>query len=530
MVLPSPRRAHTNDSKRATTVARFGEALHGSRRNPISEKTMKRSSTVRWLPFAVWLILMSGLTVDARAQGVTLEDFGYQNMKVNGSLSLSARPTLVILLDLANTGTFAHSNADYDNLVFNPFNTNSAGLRSVNGFMLVSSHGRFSLTRVGPGLIGPLQLPADQTAKALTNDNMRAAFAISAAVSAGVNFAPYDANDDGKITANEVAVLIFDNVNPNPQGATRWANPDGVNGADFTPAGSTKSFSLRVALAAQRAGFSTICHEFTHAGLNTVDLYGGANGQTVCYNNNYTIMSCTIGASDDMLSFGLDAWHKLQLGWIEPRIRSLPAGGVETIAAAQIISATDAPIILYDPARGTSEFFLLEYRTSTSPSGPGYQDNIPSNGLGIWHVVHDGNKNSFQYPNGVPSVWLEGQPNLQPGTDTNLLWTSSTTTPFLAWTNGAVTSTRIAVKSFNPGDGSITIEWLTASETWVDFQYNGTQVGTFAQPFKTLSQAVNAASHGGTVKFKTSGASAETLSITKRLDLRAIGGPVTIGQ
>jgi M6 family metalloprotease-like protein len=491
---------------------------------------MKSSSTSRLLPLAARLILVSGLILNAGAQSPALEDFGYGNMKVNGSPSLSARPTLVILLDLANTGTFAHNNAYYDNLVFNFFNTNSAGLRSVNGLMLINSHGRFSLTRVGPGLIGPLQLPADQNAKALTNDFMRAGFAITAAVNAGVNFAPYDANDDGKITANEVAFLIFDNINPNPQGATRWANPDGVNGADFTPAGSTRSFSLSVALLAQRAGFSTICHEFSHAALNTVDLYGGANGQTVCYNINYTIMSCTIGAADDLASIGLDAWHKLQLGWVEPRIRSLPAGGIETIAAAQIVTATDAPIILYDPACGTSEFFLVEYRTSTSPSGPGYDDNVPSNGLAIWHVVHDANKNSFQFANGVPSVWLEGQPNLQPNSDTNLVWTSNRTTPFLSWTNGAVTPTRIAVKSFNPGDGSITFEWITASETWVDFQYNGTQLGTYAQPFKTLGQAANSASHGGTVKFKTSGASAETLSITKRLDLQALGGPVTIGR
>jgi hypothetical protein len=35
---------------------------------------------------------------------------------------------------------------------------------------------------------------------------------------------------------------------------------------------------------------------------------------------------------------------------------------------------------------------------------------------------------------------------------------------------------------------------------------------------------------GGTVKFKQSGESAEALSITKPLDLQALGGPVTIGR
>ena len=125
---------------------------------------------------------------------------------------------------------------------------------------------------------------------------------------------------------------------------------------------------------------------------------------------------------------------------------------------------------------------------------------------------------------------LEGQPNLQPGADANLLWTSNTTTRFLTWSDGTVTPTRITVRSFNPGDGNITFEWTTASDTWVDFQFNGTELGTFVQPFNTLGEAVNAASHGGTVKFKQSGASAETLTISKRLNLQAVGGPVTIGQ
>ncbi len=461
-------------------------------------------------------------------RAVTLEDFGYLNMKVNGNSAVGARPTLVILLDLANTNTFAHPNAYYDNLVFNVFNTNAAGLRSLNGYMLVNSHARFSLTRAGPGLIGPLQLPADQRAKALTNDVMRAGLAITAAVNAGLNFAPYDANGDGKITADEVTVVCFDNINPNPDGATRWANPNGT-GSDFQPAGSSVSFSMNVALAAQRVGFATLCHEFSHAALNTEDIYG-----TSCHNYKYTLMSCTITGSDDMFSCGLDAWHKMQLGWVEPRIRLLPAGGVETVAAAQIISATDAPVILYDPARGTKEFFLLEYRTSTSPSGAGYEDNLPSNGLGIWHIVHDANNHLKQISRGTnlwdQSVWLEGQPNLKRGGDNNMLWTSGTTTPFLSWLDGTGIPTRVTVRNFNMGDGSITFEWLTASDTWVHFQYIGTELGSFAQPFNTLGEAVNSASRGGTVKFKQSGTSSETLTISKTLDLQALGGPVTIGR
>lgn len=481
------------------------------------------------LPFAALFTLSIGLCFSADSRAATLEDFGYQNMKVNGKPALGARPLLVILLDLANTGSFAHSSDYYDNLVFNPFNTNSAGLRSVNGFILVNSHARFSLARAGAGLIGPLQLPADQRTKALTNDLMRAGYAITAASLAGFNFAQFDDDSDGRITSDELLVLIFDNVNQNDSGASRWANPNGM-GADFTPAGSPVSISMSVGLMTQRVSFATLCHEMSHV-LGTKDLYGVWN--VTCHNFEYTLMSCTISGADDMFSYGLDAWHKLQLGWVEPRIRSLTAGGVETVPAAQSTAVTDAPIILYDPARDTSEFFLVEYRTSTSPWGAGYEDDLPSNGLGIWHVIHDANKNLIEITNVGQSVWLEGQPSLQRGENTNMLWTSSTTTPPLRWSDGTITPTRIALRPFNTGDGSITFEWITPSDTWVDFNYAGfppfPENGTFTLPFNTVVEGVAFASHGGTLHLKP-GTSSERPVITKRLSLVAEGGPVTIGQ
>jgi hypothetical protein len=45
----------------------------------------------------------------------------------------------------------------------------------------------------------------------------------------------------------------------------------------------------------------------------------------------------------------------------------------------------------------------------------GYEDNVPSNGLGIWHILHDANKNLIEFANVGQSVWLEGQPSLQRG-------------------------------------------------------------------------------------------------------------------
>src|SRR5262249_53820182 len=109
-----------------------------------------------------------------------------------------------------------------------------------------------------------------------------------------------------------------------------------------------------------------------------------------------TLMSCT--SYDNSNSFHLDPWHKMQLGWSEPRIRSVHDIGVEAISAAQL-SDPNAPVLLYNPACGNSEFFLLEYRTRTSPVGAGYDKNAAGNGLAIWHIKQEANHSPTPIPN-----------------------------------------------------------------------------------------------------------------------------------
>jgi hypothetical protein len=64
---------------------------------------------------------------------------------------------------------------------------------------------------------------------------------------------------------------------------------------------------------------------------------------------------------------------------------------------------------------------------------------------------------------------------------------------------------------------------------WVDFNYTGTENGTFDQPYDTLSEGVAAAGSGETVCMK-SGSSSETMTIGKELSLRAYGGAAVVGQ
>jgi hypothetical protein len=63
------------------------------------------------------------------------------------------------------------------------------------------------------------------------------------------------------------------------------------------------------------------------------------------------------------------------------------------LPAAQLRS-NDASVILYDPGRGTKEFFLLEYRTPVNTMGLPWGDDrsLKTNGLVIWQVQHTADK------------------------------------------------------------------------------------------------------------------------------------------
>lgn len=110
------------------------------------------------------------------------------------------------------------------------------------------------------------------------------------------------------------------------------------------------------------------------------------------------------------------------------------------------------------------------------------------------------------------------------------LWGSGVTTPYLSWIDGGILPTRLEVRRFNPGDGWITVEWLTERNVWVDFAYTGLfEVGLFDFPYNTLVEGVAAAPHGGSVTMKT-GSTSETGTISKRLFLNSYGGWVTLGR
>lgn len=324
------------------------------------------------------------------ATGATLADFGYNHMQIDGQEARGHRPLLVILVSFASGPALSHPNSYYDDLVFNLFSTNS-----VNSYFVENSNSRFFWERAGAGVIGPLSRPATERstnwvaiAKAAGLEAVNVHWAdylwfsnvVAQAMMSGLfNFADYDTDGSGIVTGDELALLIISNdVSPDSdgEGATRWTTR-------VKPPGSTVAVEEGATAIQHNASFNVLAHECCHL-LGTWDLYGAANLSAD--------LSLMCGTTSRTRIYHLDPWHKCSLSWSEPRIRSLRAGGVAVLPATQLTQA-DAPVILYDPLGDPNEFFMVEYRTPSSPVGNGYDRNVAGSGLVIWHVKQDGGKN-----------------------------------------------------------------------------------------------------------------------------------------
>ena len=488
------------------------------------------------------MVVLVVLLLAQSLRAVTLADFGYQNWKVNGTLATGSRPALVILVNFPGQ-TLPQSASFYSNTVFNAAQT------SMNGFYQAVSDGAFGIR---PGGVVSLTLPHSQcftnyeiqgVTPPFAGDPIYVSNIVANAMSSGqFNFSAYDARHDGHITPDELAILIIsaDTSLSGLFGGSRPCPTVSVPGLNYDWGPGTNDPFPAVALMGYFSPFIVWCEELEET-WGTKDIY---DANMYCPSMTLSPQSCFFNYSQMNFVFGsyyyLDPWDRLELGWCRPRIYSLTAGGIATISAAQAGDPT-SPIILYDPARGPGEFYILEYRTSTnSVYGPGYDlgagndlSNPVSYGLVIWHVQLNAGYNFIKVtdPNGITnttSVWSENSPDLTPGQEP-VLWGSNAYTPNLKWMDGTPTLTTIHVKPFNPGDNTITVEWLSAEDTWVDFNYNGSpQSGTLSNPFNTMAAGISGVSYGGTLHLKT-GASAETPVVTKPMKIVGYNGPASVG-
>ncbi len=143
--------------------------------------------------------------------------------------------------------------------------------------------------------------------------------------------------------------------------------------------------------------------------------------------------------SNDQVPVHFDAWHKLSLGWVEPRIYHMSPPGTDAVH-----EGPGGAIILWDQSRGASEYFIVERRRPNSP-GLRYDSGVAGDGVLIWRVQQGvlngvGHMSAPNFAFGGSNVWRPGQQ-----------------TPMLKWADGSPTNIYLSIAADTAG--SIRISW-----------------------------------------------------------------------
>ena len=309
-------------------------------------------------------------------------------------------PAVMILMgepvgSLPATGpVFTRTPEDFRRDMFGPSDVNLAG------YFDEVSDGLLQLVPADMPIVGPLPIPtiSEVPTGAGYGERYRT-YALNAAASAGFDFTRYDRNGDGRIEDDELFVIINTRLTATPEDAVALGlAPQGAGGTVratapgcFSPTGQ-RSVDLclgNVGAFSDGVGLRLIAHEITHM-FGAKDLYmtGSGPGSGYCspgaYVNN---MTCPwFGTIPHM-----DPWHKLQIGWETAKAyRMNEPGSCVSLADQSSDSTFEADVaILWDPRRGSDEYFILEHRNPTSSD---YDDGLErggldGSGLAVWNVV-----------------------------------------------------------------------------------------------------------------------------------------------
>jgi len=380
-----------------------------------------------------------------------LRDFGHAGMGTGSWLAVGERPLLTILVHMPASPypSLAHDTNFYSELIFGTqFASGPNGpvyRRNVRDYYAENSCGRFKWKPTSPAIVGPITLSDADANLPLQTRRKRIVQIVKD--TRLFDFSPYDLSGDRAISGNELGVLIIDDS----------SNDSGQTGdvPALSDGGAPGASPLQVSGTGQRPSLTLIAHELSHQ-LGTIDLYGYDESR----NDRCTLMG-PHEYDDGTTGWHLDAWHKMRLGWYEPAIYELaPRTGLSLVAPGA--QDPKGAAILYSPAKGYNEYFIVEFRNPKQARGR-YDDGVASRGIAIWHVV----TTAFD-PVKIPAggadyrgVWTEGAPDPTKGVEPlpgqsdrdfqrtgNRFWDRRTLTPPLRWSDGTSTGIRLSVRDF----------------------------------------------------------------------------------
>lgn len=197
-----------------------------------------------------------------------------------------------------------------------------------------------------------------------------------AAADASFNFHAFDFNRDNRLDEQELSVY-FVLPQGSAYGAVRTASAvlDGVSpalsvtGVDMYLSGNTGQRALNIGM---------MVHESSHVFFDAEDIYcGGGDPSFAPWR--YSVMDSSETATH------LDPLHKLKLGFVTPDLVDIPRWPTTSVSLADVVAAREVTI-LYDPARGDREYFIVEYRRSSASP---YDSPVGPSAVVVWHVFED---------------------------------------------------------------------------------------------------------------------------------------------
>ncbi len=360
-------------------------------------------------------------------------DFGYEKYVARG-----ARPLLVVALNDKTKPAYTRTIADIRAHAFGSAGfSGTAPAPSVAAYFSEMSNGAFTFRDAG--VFGPFDANFSTfgTEDAVYQANLRKV-ALDRVAATGFDFAAFDTDGDRRITPSELTLMVVAN-DSSDGGATRWIGDHCLNDTS----GRRFCFPGSAASSGHQADVNLWAHELTHVLEPDPDLYGwgvdnecvaekqavidpvvwagrpacktaeGKDGRSLRAFPTNTAHSLMAGSPNGRL-LHLDPFTKMRLGWVKPRVRNMRVYGSAMLQVPQLATSAERsnedPVLLFDPERGTREFFLLDHRNRYQGPAMHYDSGALSSteiGLSLWHVRLQDNGDVIVIPGEtIPERWI----------------------------------------------------------------------------------------------------------------------------
>ena len=239
----------------------------------------------------------------------------------------------------------------------------------------VITDGAFTLVPADSGAIGPFEFPSGSDVFEIRRKM------VDEMADAGFPFASFDTNNDNKVTNDELVIMLL--VATPTAGDQNGANRtfyENNNPPCYPPDGAGVDLCLDVPSSSQ-SFFPTTVHEIAHT-FGARDLYAEGQPAATCRNLYMALMSCASPIVHH------DPWHNLDNDWEHARSYRLNGPGT-CLALDPQDAATSDVVILWDPERGTEEYFVVETRRPMGYDAGMTTIGATTSGIAVWRVRVD---------------------------------------------------------------------------------------------------------------------------------------------